>query len=59
MAYYRVVWEIYIEAHSKRHAAKIARQIQLDPASYATFFDVKNKETGKSELLNIGRDYKG
>ena len=44
---YRVVWAIDIMAGSARQAARCARDIQLDPDSLATFFDVADAKTGK------------
>ena len=40
MSEYIVVWEIGVEAKSHREAAELAKQIQLDPDSTATFFVV-------------------
>lgn len=41
---YRVNWAIDIEADSPADAAKIARQLQLNPNSQATFFEVEIDE---------------
>jgi len=38
---YLVTWNITVEAESPEEAAKLAREIQLDPDSSALFFDVK------------------
>jgi len=37
---YLVRWEIDIEAEDEFEAAKMAREIQLDPKSTATIFEV-------------------
>lgn len=44
MKTYLVVWEIDIEANSPHEAARKAREIQLDPQSTATSFDVYKPE---------------
>lgn len=38
--WYRVRWEIDVEAKSPHHAAQLARRIQLDPENTATFYKV-------------------
>ena len=43
---YHVVWEIDICATSYRQAAKKALEIQRDPDSTATIFDVYGMDTG-------------
>lgn len=43
---YLVVWTIDIEADTAQEAAKKARDIQLDPESWATAFEVMGDETG-------------
>lgn len=40
MPSYRILWIIDIDADSPSHAAKKAREIQQDPDSTATVFDV-------------------
>jgi hypothetical protein len=40
MTTYYVVWDIEIDADSPEEAARIAREIQLDPDSTATVFYV-------------------
>jgi len=40
MREYRVRWSIDITATSAKKAARIARRIQLDPKSMATYFEV-------------------
>ena len=49
---YRVVWEIDIEAESFKEAAEIAREIQRDPESLATYFTI-TAEDGKSEKIEL------
>ncbi len=45
---YLVSWDIDIDADSPEEAAQMAREIQLDPESFATIFMVKDKSTGKA-----------
>ena len=40
MASYRVTWEVDIDAESHEAAALAAREMQLDPYSAATIFNV-------------------
>lgn len=40
MAFYQVKWVIELEATCPEHAATLAREIQLDPESTATVFQV-------------------
>lgn len=47
---YRVIWEIDITASSHREAAFKAREIQLDPASQATFFNVRDENGLEIEI---------
>lgn len=44
MIKYDVVWNIELEADSPGEAAQIAREIQLDPDSMATVFEVIDEE---------------
>ena len=46
---YHVVWEIDVDATSYRQAAKKALEIQRDPNSTATVFDVYRTDTGGEE----------
>jgi len=41
MKTYLVQWSIDIEAETPREAAEKAREIQLDPESFATHFSVR------------------
>jgi len=43
---YRVAWVIDIEAKNHKEAAEIALEIQRDPLSAATQFDVTERESG-------------
>lgn len=40
--YYKVTWEIEIDAENPREAAEEVRRIQLDPYSEALFFDTED-----------------
>ena len=44
MKSYRVTWNIDIEADTPEDAARQAREIQLDPTSMATVFDVASHD---------------
>ena len=46
MKNFRVMWEIDIEADSPEEAAVKALEIQRNPASWATGFDVYHEPTG-------------
>ncbi len=39
---YNITWKIEVDAHSFEHAAQIALDIQRDPNSIATQFEVKD-----------------
>lgn len=41
MSEYKVIWEIEIEAESAEEAARKAFEIQRDPDSIATVFNIK------------------
>ena len=41
---YRITWEIDIDADTPQEAAKQARNVQLDPESSATVFDVWSED---------------
>lgn len=49
---YRVIWEIDIVASSPREAAKQALEIQRDPESLATVFDILD-EDGDSHRVDL------
>ena len=50
MKEYIVTWRIEIYAEDKNHAALQAREIQLDPNSIATIFEV-------AEDIEINKEY--
>jgi hypothetical protein len=47
---YRVKWEIDIEADNALHAARQAREIQLDRNSWATVFEMQDS-AGRFETV--------
>ena len=49
---YTVRWAIQICAPTPELAAQVALDIQKDPGSLATFFDVDDFKTGESILRN-------
>ena len=53
MAEYLVTWEINIEAATPEDAARIARQAQTDPGSYATVFDVCRCDDGEIRRVDL------
>jgi hypothetical protein len=51
---YHVIWEIDVDATSYRQAAKKALQIQRDPGSTATVFDVYRTDTsGETDIIKL------
>ena len=58
MKTYHVQWSIEIEAESPREAAEKSREIQLDPESVATVFDVHCFDAYKSEFGEIKYNHK-
>lgn len=52
MKTYRVEWAIDIDADDPVDAAKRAREIQMDPASSATVFDVIEHD-GDGEAVQV------
>lgn len=56
MKTFRVVWEIDIEANNAVQAAKLAREIQQDPTSVATFFKVYDNSRGDVGIVAPGFD---
>ena len=48
---YRVTWVIDVYAENSVSAAKLAREVQLDPASTANVFDV----VGNATTIDLGR----
>jgi len=54
MSDHHVVWKIDIEADSPREAAVIARNIQKDPGSYATIFEVtENSPNQTTHVIDL------
>jgi len=56
MKQYRVRWEIDIDAKNEVEASKMAREIQLDPNSTATIFEVsevQGKFIGLAEKVDL------
>ena len=47
---YRVTWIIDIDADSPNDAARLARQVQLDPDSTATHFIVQTEDGHRQEV---------
>lgn len=52
---YRVVWEIELVAGSPREAAQRSLEIQRDPSSTATVFEVYD-EFGKRHRVDLGEE---
>lgn len=50
---YRVTWSIDVNATSKEEAAKLALQIQRDPTSIATVFDVMEDGAHDSHFIDL------
>lgn len=46
MTFYRVSWEIDVDADTPEEAAERALEIQRNPASTATVFEVRSHESG-------------
>jgi hypothetical protein len=44
MSLYKVTWTIEVDADSPKKAAELAREIQVDENSTATFFSVTNMD---------------
>lgn len=47
---YRVTWIIDLDAESFEDAARLAREIQLDPDSFATHFIVQDRDGDDREV---------
>jgi hypothetical protein len=54
---YRVTWTIDVDAHGPREAAAKALEIQRDPDSIATVFNVVHTQEVKS-TIDLGHDTK-
>ena len=50
---YRVTWTIDVEAESFEDAAHLAREIQLDPDSHATYFTVRDHNGIDHEVWDV------
>ena len=50
---YEVVWRIQLIARSAKHAAKIARKIQMDPGSEATVFEVTSPSCCQPKIIDL------
>ena len=50
---YAVIWKIDIDAESPREAAEIALKIQRDPFSTATVFEVSERDSDESCLIDL------
>ena len=55
MPSYNVQWDIDVDAPNPRAAAEQARQYQQDPFTLATFFDVKEDESGKITHVDLSK----
>ena len=51
--HYKVYWVIDIDAEDSEHAAFKAQQIQRDLQSEATYFHVKNLDTGNQHTIDL------
>lgn len=54
MPMFRVKWEIDVEASSHFEAACFAKEIQENPDSTATVFDVRKHDDDKTIEIDIG-----
>ena len=50
---YRVTWVIDVVAESPREAAEQAQRIQRDPHSWATVFEVTDREPPEADPVTI------
>lgn len=53
---YLVIWKINLSAATPQEAVGLAREIQLDPGSWATNFTVVDTATGDSAEVNTDDD---
>ena len=53
---YKVIWAIDIEADSHQEAAEIALDIQRDPDSIATIFEVTDTDNKEAQMVDSGRE---
>jgi len=56
MEMYNVMWSIDLEADSPGEAARVAREIQLDPDSLATSFTVID-ENDQPYTVDVGQSF--
>lgn len=56
MAEYIVRWEIQLDAETPKKAAERALEIQRDPASIATFFEVVKHSTREIKYIDLGEE---
>ena len=56
MPEYSVTWTIELSAKSFRGAALTALDIQRDPDSAATFFEVVDVDTGQSQIIDAAEE---
>lgn len=50
---YEVTWVIQVDAKNPREAAKAAKEIQQDPFTTATNYQVRNEETGEKTVVDL------
>lgn len=53
MPLYLVSWEIHLDAETPEHAALLARQMQLDPDSLATEFQVRAETDTVDQNIDV------
>lgn len=53
MAFYRVKWEIDIDAASPEEAARLAKDVQLSEDRVVDVFEVKSYDTGVIKLVDL------
>lgn len=53
MKHYLVSWSIDIDADSPEEAAQKAQDIQKDPESIATYFDVLDVHSGETKQIDL------
>ncbi len=58
MRTYKVMWEIDISADSPEEAARRAREIQLDPESWATVFVVRGGYVRGRVEIDLSKEIK-
>jgi hypothetical protein len=57
MAMYKVRWEIEVDARSHREAARKALEIQRDPESIATVFEVRSYKAPRASAIKKCHSY--